>query len=82
MVANWCGHREQVATGLIDERFSGVQAQSLDERIGGQAVLGQLIGARRVSTQSIGRQSLVHGRQRPAIVRHPWRLVDRDVFQP
>ena len=41
VVADWPGHGQQVTTGLVDDRLSRLQAQSFDEGIGGQAVLGQ-----------------------------------------
>jgi hypothetical protein len=45
VVADRRGYGQQVATRLVDDRLSRLQAQSFDEGVGGQAVFGQLIRA-------------------------------------
>ena len=45
VVADWRGYRQQVATRLVDDRLSRLQAKSFDEGVGGQTVFGQLIRA-------------------------------------
>jgi hypothetical protein len=45
VVADWRGYGQQVATRLVDDRLSRLQAQSFDEGVRGQAVFRQLIRA-------------------------------------